>query len=33
MPTASENEALNKSNGLQLDFAKVCWFKDIIKVF
>ena len=33
MPTAPENEALNKTNGLQLDFCKVCCFKNISKVF
>ena len=33
MPTATENEALNKTNGLQLEFCKVCCFKNILKVF
>jgi hypothetical protein len=33
MPTAPENEALNKTNGLQLDFCKVCCLKNISKVF
>ena len=29
MPTAGENEALNKANGLQFDFAKVSWIKNL----
>ena len=33
MPTAAENEALNKANGLQFDFCKVSCIKNIIKVF
>ena len=33
MPSAPENEALNKTNGLQLDFCKVCCLKNISKVF
>ena len=33
MPTAPENEAMNKANGLQFDFCKVSCIKNIIKVF
>ena len=33
MPTAPENEAMNKSNGLQLDLCKVCCFKNILNFF
>ena len=33
MPTAAENEALNKANGLQFDFCKVSCIKSLINVF
>ena len=31
MPTAGENEALNKTNGLQFEFAKVSTSKNLKK--
>ena len=33
MPTAGENEAQNKANGLHFDFAKVSTSKNLKKVF
>ena len=33
MPTAGENEAQNKANGLQFDFAKVSTSKNLKSVY